>query len=70
MLSSHRMIKLASNKFVFVGLSAFSCFVLETTNVISVKLGTEDYIKRFRVILVIVLSARCLHCTLSSKYIE
>jgi len=66
--SSHRMIKLARNKeVVFFGLSAFSCFVFETTKIISVKLATKDYIRSFLVILVIVLSARCLHCTLSSN---
>jgi hypothetical protein len=41
------MMKLARNKFVFVGLSAFSCFILQTTEAVSVKLGTEDYNQSF-----------------------
>ena len=58
--------KLARNKeVVFVGLSTFSCFVFETTKIISVKLGTEDYIKSFRVILVTVL-----FCQMSALYTE
>jgi hypothetical protein len=60
--------KLVRNKEVlFFGLSNFSCCVFETTNVIKARLGTEEYIKRFRVILVNLLSA--LYTELDSNWI-